>query len=149
MRRAAVNGDEPQVLKRNPDPFGYPRPAPAAARVPVGTSFFIQLGFHDKNTTDAVLAESVVVRLRSSDLDEIELLSSGARFADGYRGSIAPGRDPPSALAINIDGGRALRPGTIYTVSVQARSRSGGELTSDKGSWQFTTDRDLACTETV
>ena len=133
------SGDEPQLLKRNPDPYGYPRPAPAATDVPVGTSFFIQLGFQDKNTTDAVLADSVVVRLRSSDSDEVELLSSGERFADGYTGSIAPSRNPPSALAINIDGGRALRPGTTYTVSVQARSRSGGVLTGDKGSWQFTT----------
>ena len=132
-------GDEPQILKRNPDPYGYPRPAPAATHVPVGTSFFIQLGFQDKNTTDAVLANSVVVQLRCSDLDDAELLSSGARFADGYTGSIAPSRDPRSALAINIDGGRALRPGTTYTVSVRARSRSGGVLSADKGSWQFTT----------
>ena len=132
-------GDDPEILKRNPDPYGYPRPAPAAKDVPVGTSFFIQLGFRDKNSSDAVIADSVVVQLRSSDLDETELLGSGGRFADGYTGSIAPSRDPPSALAINIDGGRALKPGTTYTVSVQAKSRSGGVLSAKNGSWQFTT----------
>ena len=72
---SSSNGDELQILKRNPDPFGYPRPAPAATHVPVGTSFFIQLGFQDKDTTDAVVADSVVVRLRSSDSDEVPLLN--------------------------------------------------------------------------
>ncbi|MBI2478209.1 MAG: hypothetical protein HYV60_06085 [Planctomycetia bacterium] len=136
------NADEPQILKRNPDPYGYPRPAPAATHVPVSTSYFIQLGFQNKNSTDAVAADSVVVRLRSSDSDEVELLSQGSRFADGYTGSIAPSRDPPSAVAINIDGSRALRPATTYTVSVDARSQSGDVLTGDKGSWQFTTADD-------
>ncbi len=136
---SASSGDELQILKQNPDPFGSPRPAPAATNVPVGTSFFIQVGFQEKNSTDAVLADSVVVRLRSAESREVELLSLGARFAEGYTGSIAPGRGPASSLAINIDGGPGLQPATPYTVSVEARSRSGAVLTADKASWQFTT----------
>ncbi|MHB8898039.1 MAG: GH39 family glycosyl hydrolase [Thermoguttaceae bacterium] len=133
-----ASADEPQLVRHNPDPYGSPRPAAGATHVPVATSFFIQLGFRDKNSTDQVVPDSVVVRLRSSASDEVELLGRDGRFAEGYKGTITPGRNPPT-LAINIDGGPGLRPGTTYTVSVEARSQAGAVLPAEKGNWQFTT----------
>ena len=50
-----------RLLRKKPDPYGYPRPAPGTVDVPVATSFFFELGFDDKRTTDAVLADSVAV----------------------------------------------------------------------------------------
>jgi len=94
----------------------------------VDTSYFIQLGFQDKASSDVIVADRVVVRLSSSDSEEMTLLSHGSRFAEGYLRSIASNRDPSSGLAINIDGGPALRPATAYTISVETRSQSGGIL---------------------
>jgi hypothetical protein len=132
-------GDDIQLLRAKPDPYGYPRPAPGATHVPVGTSFFCQIGFKDKGTTDSVLPDTVSVRFRSREGAPIEMLSQGQRFADGYTGKITPSRKPRSALAVYIEPTIALKPSTTYTVSVDARSRDGGVLSEKKGSWQFTT----------
>ncbi len=134
-----LHGEELKVLRRAPDPFGYPRPAPAAEHVPTGTSFFIQLGFAPPSTSDDVLLDSIVVRLRAADSAEVELLGTGRRFAEGYQGSVAASREPASAIAINLEGGPPLRPGTTYTVAVEAKSRAGRELAGPAGTWQFTT----------
>ena len=42
-----------QILQTKPDPYGYPRPAPNEKNVPVGTSFFLMLGFSGKDATDS------------------------------------------------------------------------------------------------
>ena len=51
---SVASADEVQLLQRKPDPYGYPRPSAGETNVPTGTSFFFQLGFQDKNTTDTV-----------------------------------------------------------------------------------------------
>jgi len=130
---------ELELLSLKPDPYGYPRPAPGAVHVPVRTSLFFQLGFKDKGANDEVLADSVAVRLRAADMAEVEILSAGQKFAQGYSGQVTFSRQPQSALVVYIDSAAELRPLTKYTVSVSARSREGAELGGERGSWQFTT----------
>ena len=131
--------DELQLLRLAPDPYGYPRPAPQATDVPLGTSLFFQIGSADEKSTDAVLADSVTVRIRAPGMADRELLRAGQQFADGCSGKIEASRDPRSALAVYIDGLGALQPATTYTVLVAAQSRGGASLSGEKGAWQFTT----------
>jgi len=133
------HADELQLLRQRPDPYGYPRPAPGETDVPVGTSFFFQIGFENTESDDAVVADSVTVRIRSPETAEIQMLGEDQHFADGYSGKISPSRKPLSALAVYIDGTMELRPGTTYTISVEARSQNGTVLHGEAGSWQFTT----------
>ncbi len=128
-----------RLLRMKLDPYGYPRPAPGAVDVPVGTSLFFELGFDDKQTNDAVLEDSVAVRIEAEGVSPIELLRPRRRFADGYHGKFTADKRRGSALAVYIDGGVGLRPSTTYTVTVAARSRNGGVLRPAAGTWRFTT----------
>jgi len=133
--------DEIQLHRANPDPYGYPRPAPGETGVPVGTSLFLGLGFRNKDTSDVLLPESVSVRIRAGDHDPREILKPGQQFAPGYSGKIAPGGNRGPALVVYLDGEEELLPETTYTVSVEARSRDGSLLDGKQGSWQFTTGK--------
>lgn len=131
--------EDVQLLQKKPDPYGYPRPSAGEIHVPTGTSFFFQLGFRDKNTTDTVDADSVAVRIGPSGGPAVDVLLPGQRFADGYSGKLFTSGNPRQALAVYIDSRAELQPATKYTVTVSARSKQGGVLPSAKGSWQFTT----------
>ena len=135
-----VGAQEIQIIRAKPDPYGYPRPAPGESNVPVATSFFLQIGFDDKNTTDTILPDSVSVRISPDGGPAVEMLKPGRHFADGYSGKIFPSRKQGPSVVVYIDGGTVLKPSTTYTVSVSARSQSGAVLSSKKGSWQFTTE---------
>jgi len=135
-----VEAQQLQLLRAKPDPYGYPRPAPGETNVPLGTSFFFQVGFDDKSTTDSVLPDSVTVRLAAEGRPAVELLKPGREFAVGYSGKIEPQHRKGPALAVYIDGGDRLEPSTAYTVSVTARSQGGAVLEGERGSWQFTTE---------
>jgi hypothetical protein len=136
---SAVGADELRLLRAKPDPYGYPRPAPGATNVPTATSMFFQIGFEDNNTTDAVLAESVAVRIRTEDGPAVDVLGPGKRFADGYAGKVFRSRKPNGAVAVYIDGEAELQPSTTYVLSVRARSRGGAVLATERGKWKFTT----------
>ena len=132
-----------QLLHEKSDPYGCPRPASGEAHVPVGTSFFIEVGFTEQKTTDRLLPDSLTVRIGPRDGVQFDLLMPGGRFADGYAGRILPGRKGKPSLIIQIDGhGEApnLLPATCYVVSVGARSANGQVLDTKTGSWQFTTE---------
>ncbi len=129
-----------QLLRANPDPYGYPRPAPGETNVPTGTSFFLQIGLKDKETSDVVLPDSVAVQIRPRGGPAVEMLRSGKRFAEGYSGKVFPTWKKRPAVAVYIDGEAELEPSTQYVVSVRARSRKGGVLSGEQGWWQFTTE---------
>ena len=134
-----LHASELQLLRMQPDPYGYPRPTADAKHVPVGTSLFLQIGFAEKNPADKVLPETVSVSLQSPRTESVTMLAAGEEFAAGYSGKITPSRKPKSALAVYIDGESELLPGTTYTVSIEARSRDGATLRGPKASWRFTT----------
>jgi hypothetical protein len=136
---SVAGADELLLLRANPDPYGYPRPAPGATNVPLATSLFFEIGFKDKSTADAVLLDSVEVALRSEGGPAVDVLSAGGRFADGYSGKVFPVLKG-EAVGVYIDSQVELQPATTYVVSVQARCRSGAVLSEQKGSWQFTTE---------
>ena len=136
-----------RLLRAKPDPYGYPRPAPGEINVPVATSFFLQIGFKETNTTDVVLPDSVAVRIGPDGHPAADVLKPGRRFADGYSGKVFPGRKRP-ALVVYLDGEADLRPSTTYVVSVAARSRDGALLRGKEGSWRFTTE-DKAATHSL
>lgn len=134
---------ELQLLHQRPDPYGFPRPAPGATSVPVRTSFFLQVGFEKDAAGDAVLVESLEVRLHPPEGGAIELLRRGGEFGEGYTGRIIPGGDRGAAVAVYLEGREPLQPGANYRVTVEARSRQGAVL-SDRASWDFTTAADEA-----
>ncbi len=136
----AARADEVQLLQAKPDPYGYPRPSPGETNTPTGTSFFFQVGFQDKNTTDTVDTDSIAVRIGPQGGLAVDVLLPGQRFADGYTGKVFPSGKPPGAIAVYIDGGPDLQPSTTFAVTVSARSRQGGVLAAEKGSWRFTTE---------
>ncbi|MBX3420814.1 MAG: hypothetical protein KF752_04575 [Pirellulaceae bacterium] len=148
---APAHADSPllQILRANPDPYGYPRPFPNAEHVPVRTSFFIQLGFVEP-TEDWLLEESLEVILADPQGDRIALVAPGLRFAPGYSGSLQPVRAGSPAWALNIDSEAMtsngfdsavkLRPATRYRLTVSARTNSGSELQAAGQSWYFTTE---------
>ncbi len=127
-----------QILRANPDPYGYPRPAPNEKNVPVGTSIFLQLGFNDENTEDSILADSISVQLGPRDGPPVEVLKSGRQFPDGYWGKVLSGQG--STMSVYIDSKIELKPSTRYAVSVSARSKNGVSLSGRKGTWEFTTE---------
>jgi hypothetical protein len=106
----------------------------------VATSFFLQIGFDDKDANDSVVPDSVAVRIGPRGEPPIDVLKPRRQFADGYRGKVFPGKGRGPAVAVYIDGGAELKPSTTYIVSVSARSKGGAILSAEKGTWQFTTD---------
>ena len=128
-----------QILIAKPDPYGYPRPAPNEKNVPVGTSFFLQLGFTEADTNDSVLADSIAVQVSPRGGPPVEMLKPGRQFAGGYEGSIVPIQGQGQKMAIYIDGKTELKPATTYVVSVGARSKNGVVLSGRESMWEFTT----------
>jgi hypothetical protein len=135
----AGHAQEIRLLQRQPDPYGYPRPAPGETEVPVATSLFFQLGFQEKESSDLVLPDSISVRVGPVGGPSAEVLKPGRVFAEGYTGEISSNNRRGPALAVYLDGGADLKPLTTYVVSVAARSRAGAVLPREKGSWRFTT----------
>jgi hypothetical protein len=129
-----------QILLAKPDPYGYPRPAPSENNVPVGTSFFLQLGFNNKDVKDTVLSDSISVRVGPRGGPPVEVLKSGRQFADGYWGKVFPSQGQGQTMAIYIDSKIDLKPSTTYAVSVSARSKNGAVLSDREGTWEFTTE---------
>src|SRR5689334_2896024 len=134
---AAAVGAEIKLVTKPHDPYGVPRPAPGQQHVPLRTSFYVQLGFADKNPTDVVLPDSVGIELQADGAEPQTLLRPRQQFATGYAGRFLPGKP---VFGVYIDGGPPLHPQTTYTIRVQARSRAGGTLPAKGGTWQFTTE---------
>ena len=134
-----VQAQEIRLLRANPDPYGYPRPAPGETDVPVATSLFFQVGFQKKDATDAVLPDSISVQIGPVGEEQVEILKPGRVFADGYTGKISSNDRRGPAVAVYLDGAADLEPSTTYVVSVTARSREGAVLGREKGTWRFTT----------
>jgi len=143
-----VHAQEIRLLRANPDPYGYPRPAPSESDVPVATSLFFQVGFPKKDATDAVLPDSISVRIGPVGKEQVEILKPGRVFADGYTGKISSNDRRGPAVAVYLDGAADLEPSTTYVVSVTARSREGTVLGLKQGTWRFTTG-DEAVAHTV
>jgi len=143
-----AGAEEIRLLRAKPDPYGCPRPAPGETNVPVGTSFFLEIGFEEKNTTDVVLPDSVAVRIGPRGQPAADVLKAGGQFAEGYSGKVFPGRKDGLSLVVYLDGEADLEPSTTYVVSVTARSRDGAVLDGKQGSWQFTTE-DAATTHSL
>ncbi|MEJ2702485.1 MAG: Ig-like domain-containing protein [Sedimentisphaerales bacterium] len=136
---------ELRLLRAKPDPYGYPRPAPGEKNVPVATSFFLQIGFGDKNADDTVLPDSISLRIGPHGESPVEILKPGQQFADGYWGKVFEGKGQGPTMAVYIDGKIDLKPSTTYVVSVSARSKGGAVLGGKQGTWEFTTE-DAAAT---
>lgn len=130
---------EIRLLRGKPDPYGYPRPTPGQTDVPMATSLFFQLGFQQKDATDAVLPDSISVRIGPVGGAQTEIFKPGRVFANGYSGKISASNKRGPAVAVYIDVAARLKPSTTYVVSVSARSRNGAALDSNKGTWRFTT----------
>ena len=134
-------GGEVVLETREHDPFGYPRPAPGQSDVALRTSFYLQLGLKPPAADDAVLPDSVSLRLQPEDGDEMAILTEGRRFAPGFSGRLFAHGQPGQAasLAVYVDSAVPLRPATRYTVRVAARSRRGAPLPENQATWSFTT----------
>jgi hypothetical protein len=131
---------EVKLVPRRHDPFGSPRPEPDQQHVPLRTSLHLQLTAGDQ--TDVVPEESVSIQLRPEGGEPFFVLEAGKKFAAGYRGTFTPGKREAQGqpLVVYVDSDRPLEPARRYTMRVQARSRSGGELAAKSGTWQFTTE---------
>jgi hypothetical protein len=133
---------EPVKLLSQPhDPYGFPRPGPGQKDVPLRTSFFIELGMGDK-ANDTVRSESVTISLQAADEAPFEILSAGQKFAPGYSGKLSSatiGWQDEKSLAVYVTPAAPLKPSTVYTIRVAAKSGKGGELPAKDGTWTFTT----------
>jgi Glycosyl hydrolases family 39 len=137
-----ARGDEVTLITRPHDPYGVPRPGAGQEFVPLGTSFYIELGMGDKGSSDAVLPESVTVELQREGGEEFVLLRPNRQFADGVSGRFMPGKGDRAGgtLAVYLEPAGNLRPSTRYTIRVSAKSRAGAELAAKAGTWTFTTE---------
>ena len=126
-----------QPLQAKADPYGYPRPAPDETHVPVRTSLFFELGFNDENTTDAVLADSVTVRIGPQGGPAVDVIMPGQRFAEAYKAKIFPGKSRGPVLIVYIDGEADLKsiPGFSCTkTSTTSRSNPSRPSSESKAS---------------
>ncbi len=138
----AVLGAELRLLAKPHDPYGSPRPARGQAHVPLLTTFYVELGVDQGNSSDAVLPDSVGIELEPEGQAAFAVLRPGRRAAEGYRASFLPGKDPKrgTSLIVYVDSQRRLLPSTRYTIRVSGRSREGALLPAGEGTWQFTTE---------
>jgi hypothetical protein len=96
-----------------PDPHGSPRPARGARNVPLRTSIYCELeGAQGAQVAD-VYPESVSVSLQPEGGARIELLRSGERFSEGYRGCLRPKQD--------LQGKKSL---AVYVIPLASRKKS-------------------------
>ena len=130
-----------KLLVHKHDPYGAPRPGRGDKHVPLRTSFYWELVV-DGSATDAVLPESVGLRLVPAGGDAFDVLKPGRQFAPGYSGSLftRKTRKGDRALAVYVDSETSLQPDTVYTARVNARSHKGAELPTKAGTWRFTTE---------
>ena len=135
-------GKNVTLLERPPDPHGAPRPARDSHDVPLRTSLYLELAMSPDAVADEVDPESVSVSLRPEGGELIEVLRPGRRFAEGVTGWLRSKGDLQgnAALAVYVEPGRTLRPGTIHAVHVTARSRSGAGMSGGGARWSFTTE---------
>jgi hypothetical protein len=132
---------EVKLVARPHDPYGWPRPGNGHEHVPLGTSFFFELGLDKAEPGDNVLADSISVELRREGAQVLSMLQARQQFAPGFTGKIWPRHSQAGpTMLVYIEPNRPLDPKTKYTVSVSARSRNGLELPRDKVRWQFTTE---------
>ena len=116
---ASIPGIAQQVklVERLPDPHGSPRPARGARNVPLRTSIYCELqGAQGAQVAD-VRFESVSVSLQPEGGARIELLRSGERFAEGYRGWLRPKHD--------LQGKKSL---AVYVIPLASQKKPKGTL---------------------
>ncbi|MBN1443929.1 MAG: hypothetical protein JXA90_14560 [Planctomycetes bacterium] len=136
-------GQSVRVLKHPHDPYGFPRPGAGHTAVPLGTSFYVELGIEGEGAAgDAVDPGSVRVSIRPEGGDERVLLDAGRRFAEGATGRIFPrvNQHGGRSLAVFIDPGSQLEPLARHTVEVAARSEKGAVILPRERRWSFTTE---------
>ena len=127
-------GRQITLIQRPPDPHGTPRPAPKARDVPLETSVYLELGLSADFKDDQILAESVAVRIQPDRGEPLEALQPGRRFAAGCSGWLRPKPSEERAgLAVYLEPGRPLKPETVYTVVVRARSQRRGRVGRNRG----------------
>ena len=66
-----------ELVEREPDPHGSPRPARVVRNVPVTTSIYLELGTPTRAKPGDVSPESVSVSLQERGGDALELLRPG------------------------------------------------------------------------
>jgi hypothetical protein len=143
---AAPTGGRVRLVERAPDPYGLPRPVRDARDVPLRTSLYFELEVVPASTNDPILPESVAVQLSEREGTPRFLVQTGRQFAAGCSGWLRPRRvtgglgTASETLAVYVEPGQALKPGTTYTVLVAAMSRSGLSLAGPAGAWRFTTE---------
>ena len=133
-------GGEIRLVHDKPDPYGSPRPARDAVEVPLRTSFYFELELNAAETDDRILADSVTLSLQAGDAEAIDLLLPNRRFADPGRGWLRPRGRSRTDLAVYVDPGFALQPGTDYIAQIIAASQRGLELAPQQRSWRFRTE---------
>lgn len=140
--KQAKPGPAVKLLSRPHDPYGSPRPAPGQEHVPLLTTFYVELGASEGSTADAVLPESVTIELEPNGQQALTILGPNRQCATGYQARFIPGekRQKGATLVVYLDSSHKLLPLTRYTVRVAARSREGGVLAADAGTWHFTTE---------
>jgi hypothetical protein len=131
-----------QLVERQPDPHGSPRPARNARDVPIKTSFYLELGMPAQANTGDASPESVSVSLKEQGGGVVALLQSGRQFAPDAAGWLRPKQDQQGAksLAVYIEPGRPLQSATKYTVVVSAGALNQKVSSATIGTWSFTTE---------
>lgn len=137
---ALVGAQSVKLLRKAADPFGFPRPQPGAAGVPLKTSLYFELGMEKPKPGDAISTASLEVMLQRSTAEGRRLLRGG-RFVKGVKGWIRPAPQMMGAptLGIYIEPPLTLDPLSTYTVRIEAKSRLGATLTAKDRQWRFTT----------
>jgi hypothetical protein len=102
-----------KLIERLPDPHGSPRPARGARNVPLRTSIYCELESAQGAQVADVYPESVLVSLQPAGGARVEMLRSGERFAEGYRGWLRPKQD--------LQGRKSL---AVYVIPLASRKKS-------------------------
>ena len=100
----------------------------------------------EKGSKDAILPESVAIELRLDGEAPIDLLRPAASSLKASLAASFPAKDAEAGatLAVYADPGHPLKPASKYTIRVTARSRNGGVLSPEVGTWQFNTEAEPA-----
>ncbi len=136
-------GQSLSLAAHAPDPNGIPRPADGARNVPLNTSIYFELTAPAESKDDRVDPESVAVEVQAAGGAPLSLLKPARKFISPASGWIRSRRaifQQTEALAIYLEPGTALKPGTEYAVRVEARSQKGLLLPPSAGTWKFTTE---------
>lgn len=143
----STSAAEVKLFRQNQGPYQVPRPAPGQKHVPLTTSLYFELGMFD-GPGDVVLPDSVSVELQPDGGVALSLMRSGRSTAPDYTVKVIPAtagffagpKDGGQKVLVSIDSEAQLLPETTYTVKVAAESREGLSLSSEAGTWQFTTE---------